>query len=193
MADDEARRPEPEGAGLRARQEYWRELYEQHHEAIRRYFARHVRHPHDVDDLMQTVFLNLIARGGDLQNPRAYLFAVARHQLSLYWRHRRRSVLVEQIISGGEGEGAAGAGHYDYESDPLEQIGRRETQTVMALMIGSLSAALKDALRVRYIDGLRLNAAATHVGCSRMALKKRLQRAKQSLLESLKVGGSYLR
>ncbi len=98
MSDDEARGHKPQGSGLTARQEYWLRLYQQYHEEVRRYFARRVKCSHDADDLMQMVFLNLIAHEGDLQDPHAYLYAVARHQLFFYWRRRNRSVLMEQAL-----------------------------------------------------------------------------------------------
>lgn len=192
MADDEARRQESQGAGLAARREHWRRIYEEHHEVIRCYFTRYVRHRHDVDDLMQTVFLNLMVRGGDVENPRAYLFAAARHELSFYWRRRKRSVLVARIVSGWAGEDADGAERWDRNSDPLIQLGRKEMHTTVDSLIDGLSPALSEALRLRYLDGLRLNAAAARAGCSCLALKKRLERAKRSLTEYLQTGGGIL-
>jgi DNA-directed RNA polymerase specialized sigma24 family protein len=70
---------------LTARQEYCLPLYQQHHEEIGRPIARSVRPPFDVDDLMQTVSLKVLAHAGGPENSRAYLFAVARHQVCFYW------------------------------------------------------------------------------------------------------------
>jgi RNA polymerase sigma factor (sigma-70 family) len=134
---------------------------------------------------MQTVFLNLMVRGGDVQNPRAYLFAVARHELSFYWRRRKRSMLVARIVSDGEGDDDAGAELRDWASDPLIQLSQREMYTTVDSLIDGLSPALNEALRLRYFDGLRLKVAAARAGCSCIALKKRLERAKLSLSECL--------
>jgi RNA polymerase sigma factor (sigma-70 family) len=189
MTEDEGRRQDAQGAGLAARREYWRRIYEEHHEVIRCYFTRYVRHRHDIDDLMQTVFLNLMVRGGDVENPRAYLFAVARHELSFYWRRRKKSVLVARIVSGWAGEYADGAERWDRNSNPLIQLSHKEMHATVGSLVDSLSPALSEALRLRYFDGLRLKAAAARAGCSCLALKKRLERAKRSLTEGWQIGG----
>jgi RNA polymerase sigma-70 factor (ECF subfamily) len=189
MSDDEERRPKAQGPGLTARQEYWLGLYQQYHEEIRRYFARRVKCSHDADDLMQMVFLHLIAHRGDLQNPHAYLCAMARHQLSFYWRCRNRSVLTERALLPGNEDSADETVFLDCDSDPLRQLSRQEMYHAVDAMIDSLSPALSEALRLRYVDGLQPRAAATLAGCSRAALKKRLGRAKRSLLGCLRMGG----
>jgi len=48
-----------------SQQVYWAQVYERCHRRVRAYFARNVRCSHDVDDLVQEVFTNLIARGDD--------------------------------------------------------------------------------------------------------------------------------
>jgi DNA-directed RNA polymerase specialized sigma24 family protein len=89
MSEVEARGEKSQGSGLTARQEYWLGLYRQNQELLRRYFTRHVSSNDDAEALMQTVLLHLIACQGHLENPHAYLSAVARHQLRVYWRRRR--------------------------------------------------------------------------------------------------------
>ena len=67
-----------------------------------------------------------------MQNPHAYLFAVARHQVYCHWRGKRRHVLAAQILSSGGGT-AAGV-HWlrnqvrrpfrDLAEDAHESVGR---------------------------------------------------------------------
>ncbi len=76
-----------QGPGPTAQQKYRMQLYQDHYEQVRRYFARHVECPQDVDDLVQTVFLNLMANTGAVRNPRRYVQAVAKHQLYACRRH----------------------------------------------------------------------------------------------------------
>jgi RNA polymerase sigma factor (sigma-70 family) len=189
MSEEAQRGEKSQGSGLTARQEYWLRLYQQYHEEVRRYFARRVTCSHDVDDLMQMVFLNVIAHRGDLQNPHAYLHAMARHQLSFYWRCRSRSVLMERVLFRGPEDSAEETGPCDRDSDPLHQLSHREMHRVIDARIDGLSPALREALRLRYVDGLPPRAAATRAGCSRAALKKRLARAKRLLLECFHTGG----
>ncbi len=189
MSEDAKRGEKSQGSGLTARQEYWLALYQQYHEEVRRYFARHVRCSHDVDDLMQMVFLNVITHCGNLQNPHAYLHAMAQHQLSFYWRCRDRSVLMARTLFRGPENSADETVFCDCDSDPLHQLSRQEIHRAISVMIDGLSPVLSEALRLRYVDGLQPRAAATRAGCSRAALKKRLARAKRSLLEYLRIGG----
>ncbi len=188
MPDDEGRRREAQGPGLTQQQQYWLGLYKEYHEQIGRYLARRVQCSQDVDDLMQMVFLNLIAHRGDVENPHAYLYAVARHQLSAYWRDKNRSLLVERVLSRCGEDSAGEAAYCDCDSDPLRQLSRQETSSTVDAMIDSLSPALSEALRLRYVDGLPPSAAATRAGCSCITLKKRLERAKRSLLQCLQMG-----
>jgi RNA polymerase sigma factor (sigma-70 family) len=181
MAEEGCGREDGPDFARTARREFWLGLYQQYYEDLRRYLTRQVKCPHDVDDLLQAVFLNLIAHEGPVQNPHAYLFAVARHQVFCHWRWKRRRVLAAQILSSGGGPASAGVGSYDRESDPLRQAGRTETRAAVAAMVADLSPALRDAVRLRYVDGLGLPEAAARAGCSRVALKKRLERAKQFL------------
>lgn len=192
MSEDEARGPKPQESGFTARQEYWLRLYQQYHQEVRRYLARHVRGSQDVDDLMQMVFLNVIAHEGNLHNPHAYLRAVARHQLSFYWRWRKRSRLIGRVLLGGPENSADGMVFCDCDSDPLHQLSRQEMHRAISAMIGGLSPVLSEALRLRYVDGLQPGTAAIKAGCSRAALKKRLERAKRLLLECFHAGGSWL-
>jgi RNA polymerase sigma factor (sigma-70 family) len=180
MAEEGCGREDSPEFARTARREFWLGLYRQYHEDLRRYLARQVKCPHDVDDLMQAVILNLIAHEGPVQNPHAYLFAVARHQVYCHWRGKRRHVLAAQILSSGGGT-AADVGSYDRDSDPLRQADRTETRAAVAALVADLSPALQDAVRLRYVDGLGLPEAAARAGCSRVALKKRLERARQFL------------
>ena len=174
-----------QGSRTDAEKAYWASLYEKYHNEVRARFARRVRCPHDVDDLMQNVFLNIMVRGGDFEQPRTYLFAVARHQLLAYWRQQKRGLQIAASRAEADPDTPAGL---DHDSDPLKQLSSKETQAQVKTMIGSLTPALRDALRLRYIDGLHLNAAAARAHCSRFALRKRLVRAKRSLMELWQAG-----
>ncbi|MCU0916722.1 MAG: RNA polymerase sigma factor [Planctomycetes bacterium] len=188
MANEEERKLKDQEASERTRRKYCEQLYEQYHEQLQHYLAKRVRNAHDVEDLMQTVFLNLVTHPGDLQNPHAYLFAVAQHALFFYWRCRKRSALAQQILSHSFG-GTAGWGD---ESDPQKKMSDQEIRAVVHAKVAGLTPALHEALRLRYLDGLRPEAAAARAECSCIALKKRLERAKQALLEGCSIGGDVL-
>jgi RNA polymerase sigma factor (sigma-70 family) len=167
------------------------QLYKDHYEQVRRYFAGHVECPQDVEDLVQTVFLNLMANSGDLTNPRRYVQAVARHQLYAYWRHKRAGLDIERILSVRSDNCGADATADDPDSNPLEELSHKEMQQLVGSLISHLSPALAEALRLRFLNDLRPEEAARRAGCSREALKKRLKRAKCCLAGCLAAGGAH--
>ncbi len=188
MDDEQRRKENSQGSETATRQKYWLEIYRESYEKIRRYFARRVRCPDDVDDLMQAVFLDLILHGGDAQNPRGYLFTVAKHQLFAFWRRRKKRVLARRVLLSDYQKPAEWSASGDGDGDPQKEVSHREVRATVDAMIGRLSPALNEAIRLRYMDGLRLKVAAARAGCSCIALKKRLERAKHSLGEYLQMG-----
>jgi RNA polymerase sigma factor (sigma-70 family) len=186
MSGEQRRMGGAQGPGPAAQQKYRMQLYKDYYEQVRRYFARHVDCPQDVDDLVQTVFLNLMANTGAVRNPRRYVQAAARHQLYAYWRQKRARLDIEQTVSAGEG-GYAADGEQDW--DPLELLSGKEMRQVVDSMMARLSPTLAEALRLRFVHGLPPDEAAAQAGCSREALKKRVKRARHSLAEFLAPGG----
>ena len=61
--------PDTQASDAEAEKAYWASLYEKYHKEVRARFARFVRCPHDVDDLVQEVFTSLIRRGDTLRHP----------------------------------------------------------------------------------------------------------------------------
>ncbi len=176
--------------GLTPRQKSWTVLYENYYAKVRRYFAKYVSCLQDVDDLAQEVFFRVILNEGRMQNPHAYVWAIARHQLHAYLQDKRasrcmdhktrmwwRSIAVH-IISGA------------CERDPLEQVSANEIKATLGLAMRHLSPLLREALTLRFIRGLDVHEAAAQAGCTVPTLKKRLHRAMRSLTESDKMGSS---
>lgn len=156
-------------------------LYETYHQQVRGYFAKRVRCPHDVDDLVQNVFTSLMAHRGRMLNPQVYVHFVVRHQLSAYWRKRRRPPTLQVLHDGREEY--EGIVCRDADSDPVNYLSSREAARTVHSTISRLSPLLAEALRLRLLNGLALSEAATKAGCSLPTLKKRLQRARQSFME----------
>ncbi len=134
-----------------------------------------------MDDLVQSVFVRLVRRKHVPEDPRTYIYTVARNQLRSHWRERkRRDRQTASLILASDDKTA----DMTPLIDPLEQLDIEEKQGIIAEAMGRLPAELACVLRLRVIQGLSLRETAQKVGCSRDALKKRLQRAKRSLLES---------
>lgn len=75
----------------------------EHADQLKSYLARHLRKPHDVDDLTQQVYLRLIRMSispNDIQEPIAFIRGVAKRVLSSYWMAHYRE--AEQFPSEGQ-------------------------------------------------------------------------------------------
>ena len=165
--------------------EYWAEIYLAYHEELRHYFAKYVKSPQDVDDLVQSVFVRLIAHNCTLQYPRVYVHVVARHVMCSYWQRKKQSELIERAVSSSCDDRDKDTTRCDLESNPLRQLAKGETQVIVGSMMAGLSPVLAEALRLRFMNELQPGEAAAQAGCSRETLKKRLRRAKQFIGKSL--------
>lgn len=182
MADDARRMGDSQGCGAVSSREYWAEFAERHYEEVRCHIARQVRDPHDVDDLVQEVFVSLLMHARGVRNPHAYVRAVVKHALCAYWRNRKRSCLIVRIIPGSH-DYHAFAAQDNLDSDPVQQLLHREMQQIVSSMTACLSPVLMEALTLQFIGGLRIGEAAVQAGCSHETFKKRLHRARQALVE----------
>jgi RNA polymerase sigma-70 factor (ECF subfamily) len=78
------------------------ELYERHYEAVFRAALRVTGNPADAEDVLQTVFVRLLARGGDIEDvelPTAYFRRAAVHAAVDVLR--RREVHAESAVDEG--------------------------------------------------------------------------------------------
>lgn len=149
---------------------------------VRGFLATYVRCPHDVDDLVQDVFMRVVSGDQVPRGPQLYIRVVARNRLRSYWREKRHTAretlkaaqtgkLINGLIS-------------EPEADPLEQLTQEEARQMIKWALDHLPEILSQALRLRVVQGLPMAEVARRLSCSHDALKKRLQRAKQLLVEN---------
>lgn len=127
----------------------------------------------EADDLLQEVFLRA-ARQGEafcaVDNPRAWLFQVARHALIDQQRARRPTAALSDELSAPETEAPA----------PVEQLSQ-----CLPRVLGELSASDRLAIELCDIAGLSQQALADRLGISLSGAKSRLQRARRRLRQRL--------
>ena len=158
----------------------WGNVYKEYYQRLRRFFAASLANPEDVDDLVQAVFSNLIKRRVIPDDPRTYIFTVARNQLNSYWREKkRRNRQVLSLVP----EYESTSEEASLEADPLELLCNDEERHEIERAMRNMPAILACALRLRIVLGIPLRDAAQQAGCSCAVMKKRLQRAKRFLLE----------
>ena len=84
------------------------DLYARYRKELREFFVRR-GHPQDADDMLQVMFVDLLAQPPpkDLRNAKAYLFAVARTTLHDFNRRIVRhppSISIDDTLLGGDAE-----------------------------------------------------------------------------------------
>lgn len=159
----------------------WRGLYEEYHMEVRGFLATYVRCPHDVDDLVQDVFMRVVRGDHVPRGPQLYIRVVARNRLRSYWREKRHT--TREAVTAAKTDELMNRLVSERELDPLEQLTRSEARQVLKGALDHLPEGLSQTLRLRVVQGLSVAEVARQLGCSRDALKKRLRRARRLLLE----------
>jgi RNA polymerase sigma-70 factor (ECF subfamily) len=144
------------------------------HEAELRGFLRHRSGlPEEADDLLQEVFIRALRQDAQfcvIENPKAWLFQVARNILVDRFRHAHEHAPL---------------------SDDIPEALPDEAPTVDALsqclprVLSELSADDRLAITFCDIEGHSQQALAEHLGISLPGAKSRIQRARQRLREQL--------
>ncbi len=168
-------RDRPPGSPL----EEFEQIYLRNVDALMGYFARRCRDPQTVADLTSETFVRAVdgfakfdpRRGSD----RAWLFGIAAH---VFARHCAQS-------AGGRDAAARLGGHRPLDGDEIEELADRidAERNGASLMrrCAQLPAVERVAIELVDLEGLTPQEAAVALGVSRVALRKRLSRARSRL------------
>jgi len=155
-----------------------RVLMIQYGPALRRYFSKRAA-AHDVDDLVQTVFLKMQARGSKdaVDNIERYLFRTA------------ASVLVDDLR-----QDSLGLRRHDVLSEAVEPIdevsperiliGQESLERIMAA-VQALPPRVAEAFIFHRFEEMTYDAIARRMGVTRSAVEKLIMRALDRLMASL--------
>jgi RNA polymerase sigma-70 factor, ECF subfamily len=141
-----------------------------HESELRGYLVRRITDKHVADDLLQDVFVRALTSGKrfcGLDNPRAWLFEVARNALVDQRRLEKRAVPLPEDLAEKSEDGR-----------PVDAL-----SDCMARVLSELPAADREILQQCDIDGIKQQAFADAHGLSLSAVKSRLLRARQRLRE----------
>ncbi len=147
------------------------------HEAeLRGYLRRQLADDHAAEDLLQDVFIKAMRQGQgfcSLDNPRAWLFQVARHALVDRARMAKPHIALDAIADA-------------VEAPPAEPIAPIDALAgCVARVLGELSAEDATILRACDLEGMTQRAFAQRHGLSLPAAKSRLLRARQRMRDQL--------
>jgi RNA polymerase sigma-70 factor, ECF subfamily len=146
-------------------------------EELRPFVARRVRDPHDVDDVLQEIFLRMqrgLPQLRDEQRFGPWMYRLARNAIVDHARARsRRGLLVADVP--------------DDAADPGSDEGdaSRELASYVAFFVAMLPSPYREALTLTELEGLTQREAAEMLGVSLSTMKSRVQRGRTKLREAL--------
>jgi RNA polymerase sigma-70 factor, ECF subfamily len=165
----------------------------EHHAALRRFVARRLPRNTDVDDVVQTLFLNFhrhFGRGESPSAPRAWLYQAARH--AIVDRYRAATRQHEEAV--GSLEALDALAIVQPAARPEEPTGCTTGATggtgasvarCIQPLLTCLSATDRDALVLTDLGGATQQEAAMRRGISVPGMKARVQRARRRFREVL--------
>ncbi|MGC1818281.1 MAG: sigma-70 family RNA polymerase sigma factor [Casimicrobiaceae bacterium] len=146
----------------------WRE----HRAELEGYLVHRLADPAVAEDLLQEVFVKAMRQGERfcaLDNPRAWLFQVARNALADHLRLARPSVPLAEDLPAGEPEVA-----------PVDALAECLEQVLSELPVGD-----RDLLRRCDLEGMKLQDYADAHGLGLPAVKSRIQRARTRMRDAM--------
>ncbi len=164
-------------------------LFERHFEAVARFFRNKLSADASHEDLIQLTFLGCVEARDRFRSHasfRTFLFAIARNQLSKYWRTRGRDRVDLQTVS-----------IFDLDASPSAAIAKDQDQQLLLLALRRIPLEYQIALELHYWESLTADEIAAVLELPLGTAKTRLRRAKQLLEGELRaalggqlVGGS---
>ncbi len=147
-------------------------LYREHADRLKRYVRLHVQSPEEVEDIVQNVFLELCKPGALAkvnQDVHAYILGTARHLVAQHLRQSHRPHLIpwDECL-----EPSSPPAPSNSVANDVERI---------YTLLRRLPPKAREALKLRYLDGLPSKEAAALAGCSEQTFYVRLHRALQGL------------
>lgn len=147
------------------------ELFDECFETVRRSLKQKLACPHDAEDLAQEACLKLFIewqRRDDIENPRAYLLQIARNLLYVHYSRKSTQLTDNGIDWDGLMADEPSLEDWANESLQLERIQR---------VWHELSPKCRQALRLRWKEGLKVAEIAEQMNLSTGMVKKYLARA----------------
>jgi len=148
------------------------DAWHQHEAELRGYLTRQLRDAKLAEDILQDTFVKAIAQGKgfcSLDNPRAWLFRVARNQLVDHVRRRRDHTPVDEHIAA-----------HEPEIPVLETL-----SACLPRAIKDLDAEDQEAITLCDLDGLTQAEYAKRKQLTLPGAKSRVQRARKRLKKAL--------
>ena len=140
---------------------------------MKRYIASCIDSLADAEDLAQNVFVELCKGNGRYDgrgSVERYLFGIAKNAIRKYHRKRAHSVKTIPIDS----VYPIDTGKVQQSRGPARQIDARELKIAIEEAVAKLPPKARQAIKLRFIDGLSNKQAAQKAGCTHSTFRFRL-------------------
>lgn len=149
------------------------EAWENHEVELRCFMQRKLQDPMLAEDMLQDTFIKAVAKGKgfcDIEQPRAWLFRVARNNMVDFLRRNPRLVEFDEKLS-----------------QPEEELpGIESLSTCLPAAISSLEPQDQEVITLCDLNGMTQAEYAMREGLSLPGAKSRIQRARKRLKQVLK-------
>ena len=164
----------------------WSGLYEAYAAKVWRTAARLIgEETGQVGDVVQETFL-AAARSARGYDPRrgslwAWLSGIARHQVALHYRRRTQARELTRALAWWRSLDGRSVEALRAESlAPAELLESRELATLVRHALARLPAEYQTMLLQKYVDGASVEEVARDFGCSEVAVRSKLARARKA-------------
>lgn len=156
-------------------------VFEANRRALNRFLAARGASPHEVDDILQDVFLKLgKLPTGPIADPLAYLYRMADNLFLDARRSRNRRTAREEAWTGVR----HGIGEIDDQPSAEDQLIARERLNLVQQALARLPERTLFIFRRFRLDEIGQRQIAAEVGITVSAVEKHLQRAYRTLVEA---------
>lgn len=138
-------------------------LHGKYYPRVRRYITSRLGPRADADDLAQNVFVELLRGNSQYEcqeDAQAYLFGIARNIIGRYYRDKRSQLNPVHMDAVGQ------IASYSAVEAWRELIQPQQLKKVVEDAIARLPPKARQAIKLRFIDGLSPKQAARKAGCS---------------------------
>ena len=147
-------------------------IHEHYYHRIKGYITSSVGSDQDADDLTQDVFIELSKKSNqnnDYKNPIAYLFGITRNIIKRHIEKQNKSVQTIPITAIDKENT-----YKSEQKDSFEQILNSERKQIIEQAIAKLHPKSRQAIKLRFIDGLSIKEASEIEQCSPKVFSQRL-------------------
>lgn len=141
---------------------------------LKTFILRRIHQPHEVEDILQDVFLKIYTKLDDLrdeQKLRPWIYQIARHSVIDFYRKDKS---FEQLPD-----------EWSESDTPDEDNANRELAECLRPMIRQLPEKYRQAIELAEFEGLSQKELSEQLGLSFSGAKSRVQRGRQKLKELL--------